>query len=668
MTTLLAAIVLIGVLITVHEFGHFIVAKMCGVKVEVFSVGFGSPIVEVQRGETVYRIAWIPFGGYVRMLGQDPDGEVAEADKGRSLPEKSAFERILIYAAGPAMNIILPFFIVVPLVGLSEQFDEVHSSEVGAIDHSMPAYQAGLRAGDIISDIDGSPVYAFWQIKSAIDGYQPDGDPLRFTVTRQQKTHTFDVHPKAVRHTDQLLKQTTTTYVIGYQPDMLDAQVAIIDPEGTAARSGIRSFDTVVSIDGQPVSGFLDIARRYDALKTGDTAQVVVSRLGAVLVDELDLLRENQRVKLTLTKESGHSLGIQHAGTCITSVDPDSPAGRLLEPGDCLVSVDGHQQSLGAFLLRRLNTHPEKAKALTWVRNGEVMTGTLQRVATTRQDPAMASELTLYPLGFSLPLYSMVPTPKVSNIDRFGYAWHEAKTRFASQTSQILRALGGMFTGAVSPSQLSGPLTIFQLAGRAAREGIDVYLNLMVLLSLSIGLFNLLPIPLLDGGHILFAMAELISRRPMPESVLQTFQSLGVMLILALFVFALGNDAIRTWKWSKPKSDVTVDRVTNMLGSAYRGDMEAFLSFVTPESRAMLVTSLQMPGDSMDSGIAAKMERFLGFGYELRPSKATQLVDGADSPNERTVLAQVGGRDLLFTLRQLEGRWLVDLTSIKSFQ
>ena len=178
MLSIVAFIVLIGVLITAHEFGHFAVAKLSGVKVEVFSIGFGSPIFKIQRGETEYRIAWLPVGGYVRLLGAHPDDRPEPEDAGRGVFDKPPWIRILIYAAGPAMNIVLPLAIIAPYVWLSSDFDEVPDNQIGAVDHQMPAYKAGLRDGDAIVGIGDAEIGAFWQIKREIDAYDPDQGPL----------------------------------------------------------------------------------------------------------------------------------------------------------------------------------------------------------------------------------------------------------------------------------------------------------------------------------------------------------------------------------------------------------------------------------------------------------------------------------------------------------
>jgi regulator of sigma E protease len=663
--TIIAAIVLIGVLITIHEFGHFIVAKLCGVKVEVFSIGFGRPIVEINKGETNYRIAWIPFGGYVRMLGQDPDDEVAPEDVGRSLPEQSALARIAIFFAGPAMNLLLPFLIVLPMVGFGDQYQEVHSSQIGATDHSMPGYLAGLRKGDVITSINGEPVHAFWQVIEHINRYAPDHAALTIVVDRAGVSKTLKVRPKAVHYSDPFLGHTKTTYVIGYQPDMLNPLIAIPDPQSLAASAGLRTFDKVISIGGVDTTRFVDVVDRLRAVAPNSSTSIVVERIGDPVLPPLEFLREKTTIELKYTRgDGGSDPGLRHAGTCVTSVDPNGAASQLLKAGDCLISVDGFTQTLGAFLDRRLNTHPDRAKKLEWIRNGRLMSGSLQRRKVTLSDP-MAGEFTVWSLGFSRPRYEMIANEKVKNEQRFAHAWYEARSRFTRQTEQILRAIGGMFTGAVSPTQLSGPLTIFQLAGRAAREGLDVYLNLMVLLSLSIGFFNLLPIPLLDGGHILVAFIELITRRAPSAAVLEALQRAGVLLILSLFVFAMINDSVRTWRTVKPDDDVSIDRLKGVMMSVYRNDVPGQLAQVTPETRAELAKRLGLPKATTSEEFAQRLTVFLGWRFELRSTNPPEIVEGAQDQNKRVIKADIGGRATLVPVHNVKGRWLVDLTNVR---
>jgi len=551
MTAILAGIILLGVLITVHEFGHFIVAKMCGVKAEVFSIGFGRPIFKFTRGDTEYRLAWIPLGGFVRLLGQDPEQTPDPADVGRSLNDKSPLIRILIFAAGPAMNLLLPFAIIIPTVALTAKYAEVPGSQVGAVDSSMPAYRAGLREGDTITAINGESVHAFWQVKKHIEKYAQDQGPVAITVSRpKQGTLKFGVTPKAIQRTDRWGFQDTD-YLIGYQPSFLDSSIAVIQPDSPAGKSGLKTFDRVLSVNGKATERYIDVVDALAGIPNGQEVTLVIERLGAPVLPHLGILKKKDKHRLKFIGGSTDpaSLGLRHASTCVTSVDPNGPA-SFLKPNDCLVSVEGQPQSLGAFLLRRLQNSPTQPKTFSWMRDGRLMKGTLslkKRVFTS----SMGDEIPYWTRGFVLPAYSMIDGKPAPSQDRWAHGWYQARTDVARNSKVIVRTIGGMFTGSVSPRQLSGPLTIFNLAGMSIKAGIETFLNLMVLVSLSVGLINLLPIPLLDGGQILVASVELVTRRPLPDRVQVALQSIGILLILALIIFALGNDVVRNWHWSK---------------------------------------------------------------------------------------------------------------------
>ena len=552
MTSLLAFIVLIGVLIAAHEFGHFIVAKLSGVKVECFSIGFGSPIFSVWRGETEYRVAWIPLGGYVKLLGQDPTaGPPAPEDQGRALMDKPPFIRILIYLAGPVMNLVLPFAIIAPYVALADQYQKVAGNEVGAVNESMPAYIAGMREGDRIVEIDGEPIHAFWQIKKHVDGYDTAAGVLHIEVDRPSAATPIPLRitPTVVERTHPLLGYTSRSFLIGYQPAFLNSEVAVVDPSGTAAAAGLQTFDHIISIGGAPVTRYMDAINRLEAVAAGDTTTVKVSRGDDAIDPRFPSIRGRKEIELTFRQTAGGraTLGLHHAGACVTSVAEDGPAQGLLERGDCLVAVDGEGQSVGGFLLRSLDNRPGEAKTIRLLRNGRPVEISLTQRRHTFDD-AMAGEVPYWQRGFSLPSRTLVMPSMVENRDRVAHGWFEAVTQVPRELELTLRSIGGMFSGQVSPTQLSGPLTIFHLAGSQAEAGLDHFLRLMVLLSLSIGLFNLLPIPLLDGGHILVAGVEMVTRRPLPPRIQAGMQYVGLVLILALILFALGNDAVRTWR------------------------------------------------------------------------------------------------------------------------
>jgi regulator of sigma E protease len=547
MTSIFAFLILIGVLITVHEFGHFAVAKMCGVKCEVFSIGFGKALFKFERGDTEYRLAWIPLGGYVRMLGQDPEQEASPEDVGRSLNDKTPFIRILIYAAGPAMNLLLPFLIIIPTVALGDKMAQVTSSQVGAVDASMPGYSGGLREGDNITSIDGEPVHAFWQVLSRFDKYTPDQGAVTFTVERQGTgSKRLEIIPKAVEQTHEFLGFKDTRYLIGYQPNFLNSSVAVIDPESLAAQAGIKTFDRILSVNGRETTRFIDVIDALKGTEPKKTIKVVVERLGPSILSQMPVLHRKNIVHLDFEGGAKAIVGIRHASVCITTVNPEGPA-HFLKPNDCLLSVNGQPNGLGAFLRSRIVDNPSQPKTLSWIRDGKEMQGTLRLKKIIQQHP-LAGEIPVWLKGFSLPQQPMVRGVLTDSRERWSHGWFRAMTDVPRNIEVTARTITGMFTGQVSPTQLSGPLTIFHLAGSAAEAGIDQFLRLMVLLSLSIGLFNLLPIPALDGGQILIASVEMVTRRPLPERAQRMLQTVGVVLILALIVFALSNDAIRDWR------------------------------------------------------------------------------------------------------------------------
>jgi regulator of sigma E protease len=553
MVSILAFIVLLGILITAHEAGHFIVAKLSGVKVEVFSIGFGKPLLKLKRGDTEYRIAWLPLGGYVRMLGDPSSGDptapgggvVSEADRKRSLMAKPPLVRMAIYAAGPAMNLVLPFFILVPVIALDDDAAQVPSSTIGALDGAMPAAKAGLLEGDQVVAVNGEPVSTFWEVADFIDEYSPGDGPLRIKVQRGGEAVELEVTPERVEETHSLVGFTRGYYRIGYQPNFLAADVAVTRPDGPLAAAGVRTFDRVLKINDTPTPRFIDVQRTLAALPAGGEAKLEIER-DTGFNERLSFLVKREHHTLTY-RATGAVDDLAHAGPCIRSVTPELAPD--LQVGDCILSIDGMKHTLTAFALTRLSRRPEEPKALEIRRDGKIHQVTLRPKQVVHMDP-MAGEIKQWQLGFMLLVRPeiQVPLEPVANPNRLHHAWVETTRQVSGEIEMMVNSLAGMFTGATSPTQLSGPITIFRLAGEHANAGFDMFLRLLIALSLSIGLINLLPVPVLDGGQILVAFTELVIRRPLPEKVQLVLLRVGVVLVLSLIVFALTNDLMREWR------------------------------------------------------------------------------------------------------------------------
>ncbi len=551
MVTLLATIVLLGVLITVHELGHFLVAKAAGVKCEVFSIGFGRPLIKKQIGETEYRIAVFPVGGYVKMLGMELDGQKAVGrDAGRDLMSKKPWTRILIYAAGPAMNLILPFFIIVPFVAFSDSADEVVANTVGAVDEGLPAYAAGLRAGDRIEAVDGVRVDTFWEIAQAIHGYDGDG-PLRLTIQRAhgERAPVLSVLPKLVERTDRRVRFSSKSWHIGFQPAYLAADVAIADPAGPVARAGVRTFDRILKVGDTAITRLIEAEAALAAVPPGASVPLEIERDAPVDPELAFLTRRAHHTLTYVAPPADTPLGIDHAWRCVSSVAPNTPAAEVLQVGDCILAVDGYRHSLGAFVQNRLTNQPDQPKTLVVRRDGVEREVTVAPQRVVHTDP-LAGEIEQWQLGLVLMMRpdTVTPPDRVRNDARLAHAWYQAKTQVSHELQVTLNMVGGLFTGAVSPSQLSGPITIAAVAGQYARAGIDHFLHLMIMLSLSIALLNLLPVPGLDGGHMMVATIEMIVRRPLSPRMQQGLQMVGFAMILVLILFVTGNDLLRQWR------------------------------------------------------------------------------------------------------------------------
>ena len=584
MLSLIAFIILIGVLITAHEAGHFIVAKMSGVKVHTFSIGFGQALFSKTIGDTEYRIALIPLGGYVRLHGMehefgDPNLElnatshVDEIDE-ESIHTKPPWIKILIFIAGPAMNLILPFFLLPPFYALSSDYDEMYGSVMGSVDQGLPAYQAGFRSGDEIIEINDQPIHAFWQVADWVDQYQKGDPPLQMTVKRlgEKDPVSFSVHPEQIESTERFLGFTRTDNRIGFQPFPQSPDISIQSEKSPLKQSGLENFDRILEINGQAIQAFYEIAPLLSQTSIDQKMTVKVERLTS-LDKRWTFLNQRRTIDFTLppkkewieqgwvnpqadlTHLKDQDLGIVQAGPCLSSIDPQSAAAQVLKVGDCIIGVNGEKHSLTVFIDGRIRHKPEESKKLLLMRNGNEIEETLTLRQETHNDP-LAGEIKYWQMGFTFyglsRTGSMGQAKRIQNTsDRWTFAWIQTKNEVWGEVTRSLMTIGGMFSGAVSPTQLSGPVTIFYLAGQQAQAGFDHFLHLMVLLSLSIALLNLFPLPGLDGGHILIASIELITRRPLPMRFKQWLQMTGVLLILMLIIFALGNDLLRMWRVSQ---------------------------------------------------------------------------------------------------------------------
>lgn len=437
MLTLFAGIVMLGILVFVHELGHFAVAKMAGVKVLKFSLGFGPKLISRQWGETEYMICAIPLGGYVQMLGEGSgeageDGELTAAEKARSFADKPVGHRTAIVAAGPLMNLLLPFLIlpVAYLVGVNMPAYLDQPACIGYVVPESEGAAAGFEANDCILSINGDPMAAWADTNRAL--IEHVGSQLNIEVERSGLRQVVSLTPG-----DGALEGLQS---IGLLPPQ-EAVIGALAPGMPALQAGLQVGDRILSIGGEPIGSWYDLKRIIQD-QAGAVVPFVVERDGAE-----------------------HTFDIQ----------------------------------------------PVKDDA-----NGEA-----------------------YLIG--------IAPQQESVFKRFGLV--EAIQAGADRTIELIELtltfIKKLFTGHVSTKNIGGPITVVQIAGQAAQTDLSAILSVLAFLSIQLGILNLLPIPILDGGHLLFNLVELVFRRPVSLRTREIAQQIGLVMLVLLMVLAFYNDIMR---------------------------------------------------------------------------------------------------------------------------
>jgi regulator of sigma E protease len=421
-------LVLIGVMILIHELGHYWAARFFDVKVEAFSFGFGPRLFGFRKGETDFRFSLILFGGYVKMAGEQPeDGNLEDP---RSFLAKPRWQRLVIAAAGPTMNIVLA---VALLTGLfmfrfPQPLDQNSPAIIGHVLPDTPAAKAGIQEGDRIAAIDGiqNPNWEDVMMKEVANANQP----LSVVLERGSAKRSLIITPK--------LDEKTGVGEAGWT-EQSEIQVAAILPNMDAERKGLRRGDVLLSVNGHAI---LSPYKLHDVIEQsgGNPVDIIFARNGV-------------RNRVTVQPSKSDMDG-----------KPRWMIGVQLEP----------------------------------------------RVAMTK-----------------LPVQE---------------AFVESVRQNVKSATMIFQFLKGIIERRMSPKLLNGPIQIARLSGEAAREGASAFIGLMAMVSLNLAIFNLLPIPILDGGVIVLLLLEMIMRRDLSLQVKETVFKLGFVFLMAVVAFVLYND------------------------------------------------------------------------------------------------------------------------------
>jgi regulator of sigma E protease len=425
--------IVLGIMIFVHEWGHFVAAKLAGVRVDVFSFGFGTRLFGVKRGDTDYRLSALPFGGYVRMAGDNPVEE--RTGEPYEFLSKPRWVRVLIAIAGPAMNILLTVLIfwgIFWLSGVPIPEYLQHPAVVAAVPQNSPVV-SGIAPGDRILEVNGKKTPTWDKVIRQVGDAKP-GSTVSLGISRDGTEQTLTV---------KVPDKPDVFHIVGY-PQM----PAVADINETAVgmpaeKAGMKTGDLIVGINGKPVVTWPQLV---EAVRHSDGKPV-----------EFLIRRDGKELSLTITPVKG----VTQEGEPVWQVGVGPKAD------------DEHQ------------------------RQGFVASG------------------------------------------------QEAISATIAGSRAILDVLGGLFTGKVSIRELAGPVGIARMSGQAARNGLMSLVELMAVISLNLGLLNLLPIPILDGGHVLLLAIEGLLRHDLSIAFKERFVQAGLVFLLGIFAFVMYSDILK---------------------------------------------------------------------------------------------------------------------------
>lgn len=550
-------LLLIGVLVVVHEAGHMAAAKLFRVGVPVFSVGMGPRMFGFVWRGTDYRVSALPLGGYVQMSGADPFGEEdtsAVVDPEEDFMRKPVWQRLIIMVAGPAVNLVLPFFVFTVLLMLGRP--EI-SSFICSVYPDSVAAEAGLRDDDKIIAIDGVPTKLWHDVESLSRRHIEDGEgDLTLTVDRDGSPVEIEIGQEALGLTAHGQADFTSLGIAvdfsdGFRrPFTLGTRVGIESEDSPAGRSGLRPGDAIRDVDGVVVEDWRELV----AALSGQRHLLRLERYE--LVDDKETKVERY---VTLSLDGGsytspmpvydNPWGILPLTLFAGEVLEGRPASKAdIRPGDRFATVDGHLiRSFDHVVERVARSYDGSSTArpldLQLVRDGELIEvkGLVPEFHVQKHEQ------------YARPIIGVASRGGIArslSVDRKYYGLVEAAFRAAEDTLDVMQRTGSVlykvFTGQLKArDQLGGPIAMLDMVDQFADEGMFAFAELVGMISVSLGVMNLLPIPVLDGGQIMFYAIEGIRGRPLPLEVRERLQMAGVVLLMIVMLLVTANDINR---------------------------------------------------------------------------------------------------------------------------
>jgi regulator of sigma E protease len=567
-------VVLLGLLIFVHELGHFLVAKYFKVRVEVFSLGFGPKLLKFKRGDTTYALSAIPLGGYVKMFGDDPTATIESDQQKYSFTHKPVNQRIAVVLAGPIMNFLFAILIFSTIATLGEQ---ALAPKTGDIDAKSAAYAQGFRSGDAVHSVGGESVTTWDEMQSKL---QANGDrtvavELTHLSQNTDRPITIQVTPKLETNKNPLSWDRSIGDVAGLNANSKSSFIGVADPQSPIGKAGLRSGDHIKKVGGMDVTKWRELLDILPvAAGNGDKITFEVER---GLLDEktsehpasVTATVDSKLVKGKSGDDALKALGIEYPELYLAAATEGAPAAKAgLQVGDRIVSIDGTKvtsfeqiatiiRSYGDKLpkdapasngimsiLSNKTEAPSSPLNVVFSREGVEKTASLVPIVKKRMD-TNGNEDRHFEIGISPLIVDAVPATVTLDYKNPFAVVSRGVEQTVKWTSLTVLSFVRLFQGEVSPKNVGGFFSIGAMAKKSWQIGAPQFLHVMAIISINLFVLNLLPVPVLDGGHLVFYAIEAIKGAPLSMRKMEIAQQVGLVLLLGLMVFALFNDATR---------------------------------------------------------------------------------------------------------------------------
>lgn len=557
-THILPFIILLGLLVFVHELGHFLVARMCGVRVEVFSLGFGKKILSWKKGDTTYCISAIPLGGFVKMFGeQGSENILTDDDRKVAFSHKSPWQRIAIVLAGPLMNF---FFAIAVFATIAQVGEQTRAAVVAEVVADSPAAKFGFKAGDTILKVENQNIRSYEDFQKqltqnrnrtvAVEVQETTGEVKKITaaVTALDNPNIFSLEKQVGQ-------------IEGIESLAVNSTVAVA-VDSPAYKAGLRTGDEITSFNGVAITNSTELKNALEKAMADNTSTLSEYTVGILRPFNENLhaqetkpqatAPEGTKLELKISKNElvkardMKSLGLEKTELYLGQVVKGSPADMAeLQVYDRIVSINAKPILKWEDIATTVKSYDGR-EALTFVISREG-TELIKKITpkVTELTTAFGGIDKRYTVGVSPLIVLAEPSIITVKADNPFQALVKGTERTVDISIMTVMSFVKLFQGEVSPKNLGGMVSIGKAAKDSFEMGAQAFFMTMGILSVSLFILNLMPIPVLDGGHLVFYTIELIKGSPLSLRKMEIAQQVGLVLLLGLMVLAQYNDIVK---------------------------------------------------------------------------------------------------------------------------